>query len=200
MGAEYPRVSPPLPLRSLADEYVAQAIEIGITPFPWQKVAYHYATALGPDDRWLYPENADIVARQSGKSLFLVPLIVKRLREGRRIMHTAQNRELPRIVFHMVADVMERHYPKELSRKPRFANGQEEILTKTGGVYRIVAPTRGGARGLSVDDVIVDELREMNDTEFIAAAEPALAASHQPADDLRQQCRYRRLAGTQRAA
>ena len=103
-----------------------------------------------------------------------VPLIVKRLREGRRIVHTAQNRELPRGVFGMVADVMQTYYKNELKRPPRFANGQEELLTKIGGSYRIVAPTRGGARGMSCDDVIVDELREMVNTfEFIAAAEPA---------------------------
>ena len=180
VGAEYPRLAPPVPLRSLADDYVKQAIEIGITPFPWERVAYHYITALDADNRWLYPENADIVSRQNGKSLLLVPLIVKRLREGRRIMHTAQNRNLPRIVFEMVADVMQTHYLRELAAKPRFANGQEEIRTRNGGYYRIVAPTRGGARGLSCDDVIIDELREMNDTDFISAAEPALAASDNP--------------------
>ena len=164
----------------MADAYIEQAIQIGITPFPWERVAYEYITALGPDDRWMWPEQAAIVSRQNGKSLLLVPLIVKRLREGRRIMHTAQNRNLPRIVFEMVADVMQTHYLGELSARPRFTNGQEEIRTRNGGFYRIVAPTRGGARGLSCDDVIVDELREMNDTDFISAAEPALAASGNP--------------------
>lgn len=180
VGAERPRVAPPSPLRHLADEYVAQAQEIGIDPFPWQEMGYSYLTALGPDDRWLYPEWAAIVGRQNGKSELLVALIVTRLRKGRRIMHTAQNRELPRIVFGKVADVMQKHYASELRRIPRFANGQEEILTTNGGVYRIVAPTRGGARGLSMDDIIVDELREMDDFDFIAAAEPALAASPNP--------------------
>ena len=46
VGAEHPRLAPPVPLRSLADEYVKQAIDIGITPFPWERVAYHYITAL----------------------------------------------------------------------------------------------------------------------------------------------------------
>lgn len=147
---------------------------------PWQVTALRYMTALGRDGTWLYPEFASIVSRQNGKTTLLVPVIVKRLREGRRMMHTAQNRELPREVFGMVADVMEDKYLGELRRRPRFANGQEEILTRNGGRYRIVAPTRGGARGPSNDDVIVDELREMNDFDFIGAAEPTLTASSNP--------------------
>ena len=71
-----------------------------------------------------------------------------------------------------IAEVMLDHYPKELKGKPRFANGQEEIRTRNGGIYRIVAPTPHGARGGSNDLVISDELREMNDWGFIDAAKP----------------------------
>jgi hypothetical protein len=99
---------------------------------------------------------------------------------GRRIMHTAQNRELPREVFGRVADVFEEFYPGELARSPRFANGQEEIKLVNGGRYRIVAPTRGGARGPSNDDVIVDEVRELDSHDFIAAAKPTMNASPNP--------------------
>lgn len=147
---------------------------------PWQDVAATYIEARGKADSWLFPEVAAIVARQNGKTELLVPHIVRRLRMGRRIMHTAQNRELPREVFGRVADVMQDHYASELRRKPRFGAGQETIEMRNGGRYRIVAPSRGGARGPSNDDVIVDELREMVDYEFIAAAEPTLAQSTNP--------------------
>jgi hypothetical protein len=63
---------------------------------------------------------------------------------------------------------------------PRFANGQEEIKLVNGGRYRIVAPTRGGARGPANDDVIVDEVRELDSFDFIAAAKPTLTASPDP--------------------
>jgi phage terminase large subunit-like protein len=43
----------------------------------------------------------------------------------------------------------------------------------------IVAPQRG-ARGESADDLIVDELREMEDFDFIAAAQPTLTESDNP--------------------
>ena len=176
-GRAKPRISPPTPAKSGLREYEACAAEIDIELMPWQRAAARYLTAQGADGRWLYREFAAIVARQNGKTKLLVPAVVDRLRSGRRIMHTAQNRELPREVFGIVADIMQGKYKSELRSKPRFANGQEEIRTTNGGLYRIVAPTRGGARGPSNDDVIIDELREMDDYDFIAAAKPTLTAS-----------------------
>jgi phage terminase large subunit-like protein len=64
--------------------------------------------------------------------------------------------------------------------KPRYANGQEEVRLTNGGIYSIVAPTRGGARGPSRDLVIIDELREMDTWDFIAAAKPTMTASPDP--------------------
>jgi hypothetical protein len=60
------------------------------------------------------------------------------------------------------------------------ANGQERIDTWPGGVYRIVAPTREGARGPSNDLVIIDEARELLDYAFIAGARPTMTASRNP--------------------
>jgi hypothetical protein len=171
-GSPTPRIAPPVPARSQVAEFEAQAKEIGISLFPWQRCTGRYLEALGARDHYLYREVAIIVARQNGKTEILVPLIVKRLRAGLRIAHTAQNRELPREVFMRIADVMLEHYPKDLKSKPRFANGQEEIRLRNGGVYKIVAPTRGGARGPSNDLVLLDELREMDDWGFIDAAKP----------------------------
>jgi hypothetical protein len=178
-GRARPRIAPPTPARTEVAEFEAVAKELGIALIPWQRVAAKYLNAVGRDGRWLFPEVCDVVARQNGKTELLVPHIVRRLRMGRRIMHTAQNRELPREVFGRVADIMSRD-PGELLREPRFANGQEEILCRNGGKYRIVAPTRGGARGPSNDDLIVDEVRELRDQDFMAAARPTLMASPNP--------------------
>jgi len=185
LGHASPRIAPPVPARTLSAEFEAVSSEIGIELFPWQKVAARYLTALGQGDAWLYRHVAIVVARQNGKTRLLVPLIVSRLRMGHRIMHTAQDRNLPREVFSEVADIMGSS-PGQLAIKngrivmPRFANGQEEIRMKNGGIYSIVAPTRGGARGPSRDLVIIDELREMTDHDFIAAANPTLQASSKP--------------------
>ena len=184
-GRERPRLAPPTPARTLLKDFQDTADALGIDLFPWQKVAARYITALGPGDRWAFRHVAIVVARQNGKTRLLVPLIVSRLRMGHRIMHTAQDRNLPREVYSEVAEIMGAR-PGELATKggrivmPRFANGQEEIRMKNGGIYSIVAPTRGGARGPSRDLVIIDELREMDTTDFIAASQSTLQASRHP--------------------
>jgi phage terminase large subunit-like protein len=185
-GRERPRIAPPVPARSDLAAFRQTATGLGITLMPWQISAARYLEALASGSRHLYREVAIVVARQNGKTELLVPLIVKRLREGRRIMHTAQDRSLPREVFYRVADIMWEHdrklFPMRNDRqtKPRYANGQEEIRLRNGGVYSIVAPTRGGARGPTRDLVIIDELREMDSWDFIAAAKPTLTLSPDP--------------------
>lgn len=184
-GNVKPRIAPPVPARSRLDEFGQAAALSGLEMMPWQLEAARYTQAVDANDRWLFREVGIIVARQNGKTSILVPLIVSRLLAGHRIMHTAQDRNLPREVFGMVADVMAdspglfgnrngRHM------KPRFANGQEEIRLTNGGIYSLVAPTRGGARGPSRDLVIVDELREMDSFDFIAAAKPTMTVSKSP--------------------
>lgn len=185
-GQAKPRLAPPTPARTDVAGFRTEAEKLGIDLMPWQETVARYLEAQAPDGRHLYREVAIIVARQNGKTELLVPLIVKRLVEGRRIMHTAQDRSLPREVFYRVADVMWEHhadlFPLRNGRptKPRYANGQEEIRLSNGGIYSIVAPTRGGARGPSRDLVLIDELREMDTWDFIAAAKPTLAASPDP--------------------
>lgn len=147
---------------------------------PWQLHAAEVMTATTKGDRWLYPEVCFTVSRQNGKSTILVPRIVQGLLAGEKIMHTAQNRELPREVFGQVADIMTEKLPATLKGSPRRANGQEVIRTKTGGIYRIVAPTTAGARGYPNDTLIVDEVRELDTFEFIAAARPTLTAAANP--------------------
>lgn len=143
---------------------------------PWQLLAASYAMATR-GRRWTYSTFALVVARQNGKSELLVPRILRALQVGERVVHTAQDRALPREVFERVADLVPRSL---LRRPPRLANGQERIDTWPGGVYRIVAPTRQGARGPSNDLVIIDEARELLTYEYVAAARPTLTASRNP--------------------
>ena len=142
--------------------------------------------SVDADARWMYREVAVIAARQNGKSKILMPRIKWALEAGRRIIHTAQNGKLPRQVFLQLAG----HYQGDPEAYIRRANGQEEIRLPNGGSYMIIAPQRG-ARGLAADDLVIDELREMEDFEFIAAAEPTLAEIGQPAGHLPVQRRHR---------
>jgi hypothetical protein len=180
LGTPRPRLAPPRPLKSTRPALREEAACLGITFMPWQDETALYIEAVDAKGNWLFQEVPVVVGRQNGKTEILVPHICRRLRMGRRIMHTAQNRELPRDVFGRVADHMMDKHAELLSSKPRFANGQEEIRLRNGGRYRIVAPTRGGARGPSNDDLLIDEIRELVDHEFIGAAKPTLSASPNP--------------------
>ncbi len=146
-GHAEPRIAPPRPVRSTVKEFKAQAAEIGIDLMPHQVIVATYLEGTGRNGKHLYPTVAAIISRQQGKTEILVPFIVKRLRMGRKMMHAAQNRLLPREVHSRVADIFMSQYRDELKTKPRFANGQESIELRNGGRYRIAAATRGGARG-----------------------------------------------------
>lgn len=185
VGSPRPRLGPPAPLRHDLAAYREVAASLDITPMPWQEVAATYATALGPADLWLYRELAVIVARQNGKTTFTKPLIIQRLRAGRRIMHIAQLRELPRVMFEAIADAIEADAPELLPRRrgkviwPRRGAGSESIVLANGGEYRIASALKGG-RGFSFDDLVIDELREMDTFDVVNAAKPAQRFSENP--------------------
>jgi hypothetical protein len=89
-------------------------------------------------------------------------------------------------MFGVIADAMavedEELFPRRRGRIiwPRYGSGQEEITLTNGGSYRIAAASRGGARGHPNDVVIIDELREMETFDVMAAAEPTLTMSPDP--------------------
>lgn len=153
------------------------AKEIGLELRPWQVLNCRYLQAKGPRS-WLWPEVVTIVARQNGKTTDLELLVLTRMvKYGHGVVHAAQNRELPRESHSKLADLIDQHYPKMLPRNGvRFGSGQESIRLTNGGHYRIVAATRSGARGPSNDLVVVDELREFDNFEFISAAKPTIIA------------------------
>ena len=168
-----PRVGPVLSATTRFPEAYRAAGALGLVLRPWQEHALKVSMAV-EGQTFKYREVAIIAARQNGKSKILLPRIHWALQNGRRIVHTAQNAKLPRQVFMQLVN-----YYRHKGAYIRLANGQEEISLPNGGTYMIIAPQRG-ARGLSADDLIVDELREMEDFDFIAAAEPILTESTDP--------------------
>jgi hypothetical protein len=174
-GIAKPRIAPPVPARSLLAEYEATAADLGITLMPWQRIAARYMTAtVGKSWRWR--SVCIVVARQNGKTELLLPRIVMGLRQGRRILHTAHNRMLPRDTFLRLASALNGD-PDVVDI--RFANGQEVIRYANGGRYTLVAP-RPRVRGHSVDDVLIDEVREQHAFDLMAAIKPTLTASRNP--------------------
>jgi hypothetical protein len=171
MGVAAPRIAPPVPSSSNIAEYEAAATELGITLYPWQKIAARYITARHAK-RWKYREVAIVVARQNGKTELLIPRILMGLRDGESILHTAQNRDIPRKTFLKIAALLE---ARGLFYSIRKANGQEEITAPGGGRYKLIAP-RAGVRGETADLVLIDEVREQHDLELMDAMLPTTTA------------------------
>ena len=107
-----------MPRISRLSDFETAAKEAGFSPMPHQRIAAAYFNAT-KRARWLYSEIADIEPRQNGKSSKLVPLITSRLVAGSKVMHTAQNRALPREVFLEVANVMRLRYWSLLDGSPQ---------------------------------------------------------------------------------
>lgn len=201
IGSPKPRIAPPVPARSDVAALRDTATAMGITLMPWQETAARYLTATGPDGLLLYGEVCIVVARQNGKTTLMKPYIIRALRAGKKIMHIAQTRELPRMMFGVIADALE---PELFTKRrgkggklqtvwPRYGAGQEEIALANGGSYRIAAASRGSARGQTNDIVIIDELREMETDAVTSDAEPTLQMSPDP------QTIYLSNAGTDRS-
>jgi phage terminase large subunit-like protein len=152
---------------------------IGQPLLDWQS----YALDVGLETeagKWAYPDVGIAVARQNGKTVILHSRIYcGLLLWGESILHTAQNRELPRESFLEIANVLQTYFPSEVA-SIRYANGQEVIRMNNGGIYRILASRPDAPRGHHADLLILDEVREFNDHEFIGAIMPTLNTSRNP--------------------
>jgi hypothetical protein len=178
LGNPMPRLGPPIPARTKHQAIIDRAEGLGQPLRPWQVNVTRYITALAPTIGWLYPEVATLAARQNGKTTIMRPLIIERLFEGHRIVHAAQDLKLPREMHEEVATIIDEQYREFLPsrRGLKFGVGQESIHLTTGGVYRIVSNSRSGARGPSNDLVLVDEVLELANMDFVAAAIPTTIA------------------------
>lgn len=172
----------------MGDQVAALAEAIGLPLLPWQRRLFDQALRVDKAGKWRHTEVAAVVARQQGKTHALRMRVLAGLYlfGEREIAGTAQDRQLARETFGKVVEVVEG--TPELSREVkavRWANGQEELVLKTGQRYRIVAPTPSAARGYSNDLVLVDEVREQTDFSLWAAIRPTVntrkqATAHGP--------------------
>jgi hypothetical protein len=169
-----PRLGPALSATTGAEWAYNAAQRLHLQLWPWQSVALHEGKALNEAGRLKYYEVAAIASRRNGKTKILDALVLGDMDQGRRVLHTSHNRILPRKTLFSISNLDRSRY------KVREANGQEEITDrKTGGSYKILAPQRG-ARGEDGDTLVVDEVREFEDWDFIAAAEPIVKSSDDP--------------------
>ena len=159
----------------------AKAIELPL--LPWQEYAITEICRIKDDGKWASPTGVVLVARQSGKThLMRMRMLAGMFLWNERLqVGVAQNRDIALETFRALVDIIDgfKWLRKEVKSITR-ANGREEILLKNGCRYKVLAPTPGSARGLSVDTVYLDELRQHKTTDAFAALAYTLNARPNP--------------------
>lgn len=177
-GATKPRIETPNPAgRSRGKDVALFAEKLGMPLLPWQKHLFDHALKLDKHNKWRHVEVASIVARQQGKSHAARMRILAGLFlfGEQSIVMTAQDRQLARETFRLVVETIEGNpMLDQYKALVRWANGQEELVMKTGQRLRIVAPTPSAARGYANDLILIDELREQTDFDLWAAIRPTI--------------------------
>lgn len=172
LGATEPRVfTPPLrpltPETSLGFEAARFAEEVvGLELLPWQRWWLIHALELREDGSFRFKTLLTLVARQSGKTHLVKILALYMLYLGRAqlVLGAAQSLDIAREAWAGAVDIAKDvdDLAAEIENV-RYANGEQCLTLVTGARYRITAATRSAGRGLSVDLLILDELREHRD-------------------------------------
>jgi hypothetical protein len=145
---------------------------LGVDLLPWQEWLFIHGLELKPDGAFRFRTVLVLVARQNGKTTALMVLALWRLvlDAAELVLGTSTNLDYARESWQKACGLawgppgakafqgvpeLEGEFVK-----PREANGEQTLSTVGGGRYKIGTATRKGGRSLSVDLLILDELRE----------------------------------------
>lgn len=147
---------------------------------PWQRWLVIHACEL-VDGRPRFRQVLVLVARQNGKTELLVILALYWLYVERvkLVLGTSTNLDYARESWEKVVARAEDtpELAKEIAPNGiRRANGEQTLATVWGGRYKIAASNRKGGRSLTIDRLVMDELREHHDWNAYNAAVPATNA------------------------
>lgn len=145
---------------------------------PWQRyLAIHGLEKVGEKPR--FRQVLVLVARQNGKTELLVILSLFWLwvDKVKLVLGTSTNLDYARESWEKAVALAED--TPVLSREIadiRRANGEQTLTTKMGGRYKIAASNRKGGRSLTINRLVMDELREHASWDAYSAAKPATNA------------------------
>ena len=148
---------------------------------PWQRHLVIHACELLPDGRPRFRKVLVLVARQNGKTELLVILVLywMYVERVKLVLGTSTNLDYARESWDKAVTLAE-DTPALAKRIPtngiRRANGEQTLATVYKGRYKIAASNREGGRSLTVDRLVMDELREHHNWDAYNAATPATNA------------------------
>ncbi len=184
LGSTVPRLWTP-PLRELTPEtsygfdVIEFADEVLAHPLdPWQEWLVIHAGELLPDGRPRFRKILVLVARQNGKtttpvvlSLYWQFVVVVGM-----ILGTSTKLDYAKESWTKAVKLAERSPALTALRPARWkreANGEQESWTSEGARYKIAASNAEGGRSLTIDRLVLDELRQHHNYEAWDASVPA---------------------------
>lgn len=185
LGRTEPRIFTP-PLRELTRsttygfeviDFARDVLEMPLDP--WQEFLVIHAGELLEDGRPRFRQVLVLVSRQQGKTTLLtvLQLFWAFVDNQPLTLGTSTNLGNAKGVFLDVCQIAQDNYwlNREIDRI-RNAAGEEALETTFGTRVKIAASNRKGGRGLRIDRLVLDELREHTDWQAWNAAYPAMSA------------------------
>lgn len=187
LGSTEPRLWTP-PLRELTPEtsygfdVIDFARDILRMPLdPWEEWAVIHAGELLPDGRPRFRKVLILVARQNGKTYLLVVLALYWMfvEQHKTLLGMSTTANYAKLAWEKAVDIAT-STPElygEMSKDAiRRSNGEVTLSNVHGSQYLIAAANRRGGRSLTINRLIIDELREHRDFEAWNAGKHATNA------------------------
>jgi len=172
-GATKPRLHSPLLKGANKLQDVKDLCEIVKIPLlPWQEFVLKDMLTVDKKGSWIRKTNLILVARQNGKTHLARMLILAHLIKWEtNVLIMSSNRSMALDTFRQITHLLENNdHLKGFVKQIRHANGTESIEMLSGARLDVVAATRDGSRGRSVNGLLyIDEVREITEDGFRAA-------------------------------
>jgi len=149
---------------------------LGYSLFEWQRYVCDVGLEKNKHGQYKYRTVAAQVSRQSGKSKLIETRIAYELLQSKRhVAYTAQDCNMAKVKWeeHLLSFMMSPKFSKRIARVSK-TNGNEKIYMRNGSTYGIVTPNDKGARGLSLNLMVIDEALT-HPLSLIANLQPTLA-------------------------
>jgi len=140
--------------------------QLGIELYPWQKWWLIHALEMNDQGRFRFRTVLTLVGRQSGKTRLLQILTLWMLckRPGSVVLGAAQSMDIARNSWSSTVELAQDHDKVWVQvDSVKRGNTDTSMSMFNRSRYRIAATRQGAGRGLSVDLMILDELREQKD-------------------------------------
>jgi phage terminase large subunit-like protein len=173
LGATKPRLhSPFLTGKNKLQDVKDLCTIVGIDLLPWQEYVLKDMLMVDKAGLWIRKTNLILVARQNGKTHLARMLILAHLIKWEtNVLIMSSNRSMALDTFRQVTQLIETNdHLKGFVKQIRYANGTESIEMLSGARLDVVASTRDGSRGRTVNGLLfIDELREIDEEGYRAA-------------------------------